>query len=157
MFLFFPRIAPAINLTVDRVYDGDTIKAVGHDIEIKVRLIGIDAPETPKGKDGHGQPFGEEAKQFLATLVLNKEVEIKGYGFGPYNRIIGEVFIGDKNVNLEMIKAGMAEVYKGKPPRGFNLSWYYRYESEARIAGRGMWSLQDSYISPAQWRAKWKK
>jgi endonuclease YncB( thermonuclease family) len=35
---------------VTRVYDGDTIKAEGHDITIKVRLVGIDAPETSKKK-----------------------------------------------------------------------------------------------------------
>ncbi len=42
---------------VVRVYDGDTFKAVGHDIEIKVRLAGIDTPETSKRKLQSGQPY----------------------------------------------------------------------------------------------------
>ena len=62
---------------VIRVYDGDTIKAVGHDIEIKVRLVGIDAPETSKGKRKPGQPFGRKAEKHLAALILNKVVDIK--------------------------------------------------------------------------------
>jgi endonuclease YncB( thermonuclease family) len=48
--LIFPCIALAGQFKVVRVYDGDTVKAVEHDIEIKVRLAGIDTPETQKGK-----------------------------------------------------------------------------------------------------------
>ena len=70
---------------VTRVYDGDTLKAVGHDIAIKDRLVGIDIPETKKRKNKPGQPFGEKAKGFLAGMVLNKQFFIKGYyghGYG---------------------------------------------------------------------------
>jgi endonuclease YncB( thermonuclease family) len=48
--LYLPTTSAAGLFKVVRVYDGDTVKAVGHDIEIKVRLVGIDAPETSKGK-----------------------------------------------------------------------------------------------------------
>ena len=47
-FLFiFPTFSFAGQFKVTHVYDGDTLIAEGHDIEIKVRLAGIDAPETP--------------------------------------------------------------------------------------------------------------
>ena len=42
--LMLPVAALVGQFKVTRVYDGDTIKAQGHDIEIKVRLVGIDAP-----------------------------------------------------------------------------------------------------------------
>jgi len=42
--LFYSSVSFAGQFKVVRVYDGDTIKAVGHDIEIKVRLVGIDSP-----------------------------------------------------------------------------------------------------------------
>ena len=87
---------------VVRVYDGDTVKAVGHDIEIKVRLVGIDAPETSKNKRDPGQPFSEKAPKYLTGMVLDKIVEIKGYGLGPYNRILGVVYVDGKNVNPEI-------------------------------------------------------
>ncbi len=120
VFLSFALPAGAGQFKVTRVYDGDTLKATGHDIEIKVRLVGIDCPETKKRKNKPGQPFGEKAKSFLAAMVLNKQVFIKGYGTGPYNRILAVVYVDRKNINLELIKAGLAEVYQGNPPRGFD-------------------------------------
>ena len=146
--LFIPYSSIAGQFKVVRVYDGDTVKAVGHDIEIKVRLVGIDCPETKKRKHKSGQPFGQKAKKFLAGMVLNKTVDIKGYGLGRYNRIIGVVFVDGKNVNLEMVKAGLAEVYRGKPPRVFDLKPYLQAEAEAKKAKRGIWSLGAKYISP---------
>jgi endonuclease YncB( thermonuclease family) len=49
-------------------------------------------------------------------MVLNKTVDVKGFGLGPYNQILDEAYVGGKNVNLAMISAGLAEVYRGKPP-----------------------------------------
>jgi len=94
------------------VSDGDTVKAEGHDIEIRIRLAGIDTPETAKGKRKPGQPYSQRAKKYLAELVLNKTVDIKGYGLGPYNRVLGVIYLDGKNINLEMVKAGLAEVYR---------------------------------------------
>jgi endonuclease YncB( thermonuclease family) len=152
-----PAIASAIHLKIDRVYDGDTVKAVGQDIEIKVRLAGIDAPETSKRKHQPGQPFSDASKKFLAGLVLNKDVEIKGYGLGPNNRIIGEIFVDGKNINLEMIRAGLAEVYQGKSPGRLDLESYRKLEVEARNAGRGVWSQGNYYTSPKVWRKMQRK
>jgi len=120
VFLFtLPTLCLAGQFTVTRVYDGDTIKAKGHDIEIKVRLVGIDAPETSKKKNNPGQPYSQQAKKYLTELVMNKTVDVQGYGLGPYNRILGVIFLNGKDINLEMVKVGLAEVYRGKPPRGF--------------------------------------
>jgi endonuclease YncB( thermonuclease family) len=137
---------------VVRIYDGDTIKAVGHDIEIKVRLVGIDAPETSKGKRKPGQPFGRKAEKYLAGLVLNRVVDIKGYGSDRYGRILAEIYVGDRNVNLEMVKTGYAEVYSGRPPKGLYMKEYKKAEDRARNVGQGIWSQGDKYISPALWR-----
>lgn len=46
-----------------------------------------------------------------SVLVLNKTVEIKKYGQDRYGRVLGVVFLGGKNANMEMVKAGYAEVY----------------------------------------------
>jgi len=150
--LFLPSICSAGQFKVTRVHDGDTIKAEGYDIQITARLVGIDAPELSKGKGQPGQPFSQKAKEYLASLVLNKTVEIKGYGVDSYNRILGVIHLGGKTVNLQMVKAGLAEAYRGKPPKGFNLQPYREAEKEARDAARGMWSLRDKYMSPRDWR-----
>jgi len=150
--LVLTAISFAGQFKVTRVYDGDTIKAQGHDIEFKVRLVGIDAPESPKRKREPGQPYSQQAKKYLAGLVLNKVVDIKGYGLDRNNRILGVIFLGDENINVEMVKAGLAELYRGKPARGLDLTALWRAEKEAREAKRGMWSLGDKYISPREWR-----
>jgi len=148
----WPSISSAGLFKVVRVYDGDTVKAVGHDIEIRVRLVGIDAPETSKGKNQAGQPFGRKAEKYLTGLVLNKVVDIKGYGTDRYGRILAEIYIDDKNINLDMVKTGYAEIYHGSPPRGLYMQEYQKAEKGARNSGQGIWSQGDKYISPALWR-----
>ena len=147
-----PHISDGGQFKVVRVYDGDTLKAQGYDIEIKVRLLGIDSPETQRGKRKPGQPYSQKAKEFLTQMVLNKVVEIKGYGLGPYNRTLGVVYLDGVNVNLEIVKAGLAEVYHGNSPRKFDIKPYLLAESEAKNTERGMWFLGDRYISPKDWR-----
>ncbi|MBW2101550.1 MAG: thermonuclease family protein, partial [Deltaproteobacteria bacterium] len=104
-----------------RVYDGDTVLARANDLVIKVRLVGIDAPEVSHGKRKPGQPYGRKAQKFLASLVLNKTVEIRAYGLDRYNRVLGVLVLNGRDINLEMIKAGLAEVYRGRPSRGFRM------------------------------------
>ena len=55
-------------------------------------------------------------------------------------------------MNLEMVKAGLAEVYRGRPAKGLDLEPYRAAEGEAKKAGIGMWSLGNEYISPMKWR-----
>ena len=72
-------------------------------------------------------------------------------------RILGVVYLNGKNINLEMIRAGLAEVYRGGRPRGLNLDPFWLAEKEASEALRGIWSLGDEYISPREWRRMYKK
>ena len=137
---------------VTKVYDGGTVKAQDHDIEIKVRLVGIDASEISRKKREPGQQYSQQAKKQLARLVLNKSVDIKGYGLDRFNRVLGVIYIGEQNINFEMVKAGLAEVYRGLAPHKFELTPYWKAEKEARDAKKGMWALGDKYISPKDWR-----
>jgi len=157
ILLITPSILFAGQFKVTGVYDGDSLTAIGHDIKIKVRLVGIDAPELKRGKHKPGQPFGQKAKKFLARLILNKQVFIKGYGLDYHNRILAVVYVDKKNINLEMIKAGLAEAYRGKPASGFDPSPYRTAEAQAKSQKRGMWSQGDKYISPKDWRKMNKK
>jgi len=144
--------AQAGEFKVTRVYDGDTFKAQGHDIEIKVRLMAIDAPETSKKKREAGQPYSQEAKKHLTGLIYGKVVDVKGYGLDRYGRTLGVVRVDGKNVNLEMVKAGLAEVYRGKMRSDFDLAPYLQAEQLARTMQKGMWSMGTIYISPKAWR-----
>ena len=124
---------------------------------VTVSLAGIDAPETSKGKRQPGQPYSRKAKKHLAGLVLNKVADIKGYGLDRYNRMLGVIYLDGQNVNVEMVKAGLAEVYRGRPPEGFDITPYLQAEKEAREAKKGMWSLGDEYISPGKWRKMYRQ
>ena len=88
----------------------------------------------------------------LASLVLNKPVDIVSYGTDRYGRTLGVVYVDGRDVNLEMVRAGLAEVYRGRPAKGFDNEPYQKAEDAARRAGVGMWSLGDKYISPKEWR-----
>lgn len=69
-----------------------------------------------------------------------------------YGRVLGVIAVGGKNVNLEMVNAGYAEVYRGNPPHGFDQSAYLKAEQEAKEGKRGMWTQGGWYVSPMVWR-----
>ena len=85
-------------------------------------------------------------------MLLGKTVEIEGYGLDRYSRMLGVVYVGDKNVNLEMIKEGLAEVYRGKAAKGLDLDPYWKAEAEAKKEMLNIWSLGDKYVFPTKWR-----
>lgn len=136
---------------VVKIYDGDTIQVKGLDLIFKIRLVGIDCPETGfKGQKG--QPFSQRAKQYLIHLLGHQKVTIKTYGTDAYNRQLAEIFADNKNINLEMIKAGMAAVYTGKFPKNLDSQIYLKEETIARQAGKGIWTQGHFYKNPRQWR-----
>jgi micrococcal nuclease len=153
LVLLLPSLSLAGQYQVYRVIDGDTFIVKHGSIKITIRLVGIDAPELSNNKRKDGQPFSRQSTQHLAGLVSNKTVDVKSYGADRNGRTLGEVFLLDgKNVNIEMIQAGLAEVYRGIPASGLDMELYWTAEEEARKAGRGMWQLGDKYVSPRDWR-----
>ena len=156
LFTFLP-ILPTLSLAgefiVTRVYDGDTILVTrDRSVTRKVILVGIDAPETSRNKYEPRQPYGQQSKKYLTSLVLNRTVSITSYDLDVYNRVLGVVIWEGININLEMVRSGLAEVYRGNSPKGLNLEPYWKAEKEAKASMRGMWSLGDKYISPKEWR-----
>ena len=84
------------------ISDGDTIKILDSDkISYKIRLNKIDAPEK-------GQAYGEASKKHLSSLIAGKNVRVVWEKEDRYGRILGEVFLGEKNINLQMVKDGYA-------------------------------------------------
>jgi len=155
ILLLSSTLFAAGSFKVVRVIVGNTIKISDNIKSAAIRLIWIDPPKTSKNNE-FGQLFSQTSTKHLARLALNKSVEIKSHGTDRYGRILGVVYCNGTNVNLEIVKAGLAEVYRGKPAKGFDNDPYRQPEKEARKAGRGMWSLGDRYVSPKEWR-KMKK
>ena len=98
-----------------------------------------------------------KAKEYLASLILNKKVQIKLYGKDASGRSLGEIFLEKINVNIEMMNAGLAEMYKGLPPRNLEINKYREAERKAKEAAIGIWELRDQYFSPWDWREVYKK
>lgn len=101
-----------VTATITKITDGDTVQAVTPEgTKLKVRLYGIDAPETPKGKIP-GEPFGNDSRDYLASLVSHQTVRVEIRDIDRYRRMVAILCLGDRNVNQEMIATGMAEAYR---------------------------------------------
>lgn len=138
-----PAAAPARSepLLVRSVVDGDTIDVatVG-----RVRLLGIDAPEIGRGFDTPA-PFGFEARDRLASLVLHRWVRLEqdGAPLDVYNRRLAYVVREDGLfVNAAIVRDGLARVSARTPLA--RLDELRAAESEAQTFRRGMWGASPS-------------
>ena len=124
------------------VTDGDTVRVLIDSREVRVRLEGIDAPESK-------QPYGTQSKTALSELVFGKDVRLVVSGKDRYGRTLGTLFVGEQNVNLQMVRDGMAWHYK----RFNHDETMAGAEREAREGRKGLW--QDaSPIAPWEWRRR---
>ena len=134
-----------------RVVDGDTIvvKGIG-----KVRLIGVDTPET-KHPRKPVEYFGKEASAFTKGMVEGKKVRLE-YDWqrkDKYNRTLTYVYVMTNDVrdmpefknrasielmvNAELIKQGYGHAYTRYSFK--YLEQFRKYEKEAREKKRGLW------------------
>src|SRR5262245_45815373 len=126
------------------VADGDTITVLDvNKVQHRIRLFGIDAPER-------GQAFGTKSREALASAVHEKNVRVVWKEKDQYGRIVGDVFVGDRHVNLEQVRSGLAWWYKTYAPKSKALE---EAEAEARKERRGLWKDRDPE-PPWQYRRK---
>lgn len=121
---------------VERVIDGDTLLLTGGE---KVRLIGVDTPET-KHPQKPVQRFGMEAYHFTKRMVEGKEVhlEFDWQKRDKYGRLLAYVFLMDGTfLNAEIIKRGYGFAYTRFPFK--YLDEFRAYEREARENEKGLW------------------
>jgi endonuclease YncB( thermonuclease family) len=81
-------------------------------------------------------------------------VEIQDWGKDRYGQAFGVIFLDGENVNLKMVRSGLAEVYRGRMRQDFDDRMYKAVEMEARHRQIGMWSIGNIYISPRVWRQR---
>ena len=128
-----------------RIVDGDTLHLNG----TKIRLHGIDAPETRQEcRRDNGAPYrcGEAATEALRALVASNPVQCQGTTHDRYGRLIGVCYANGVNLNAEMVRQGWALAY-----RRYSKD-YVSAEDEAQAAKRGVWA---GYFEPPWvWRRK---
>jgi len=125
---------------VVRVIDGDTFvcKFKGTKEE-KIRLIGVDTPET-KHPRKPVEYFGKEASAFTKRMVEGKRVKL-GYDWqrkDRYGRTLAYVYLEDGTfLNAEIIKEGYGFAYTKYPFK--YLDEFRELQKEARLNKRGLW------------------
>lgn len=132
-------------MTVTAVHDGDTISVLditdGH--KYTIRLTRIDAPELK-------QPYGKEARIYLENLIKDKSVRVElvqGDFHGP--RIDCEVFLGDMNINDQLVRTGNAWWYEHFAPQDLNM---LKCQTIAQACKYGLWK-DPKPIAPWDFRA----
>ena len=97
--------APALptTATASRIVDGDTFEL---DTGQAVRLYGISCPD-------YNEPFYEEATDFTTEFIENQTVALEyesGYESDKFDRLLVYAIVDDQNLNIELARAGLAEV-----------------------------------------------
>lgn len=144
LFAFMPLILFSQVLTgrVVKIADGDTFTLlVNGNEQVKIRLDGIDAPEK-------GQAYGNKAKEYLSGMIWGEPVTVNVKSKDRYGRSIGKVSTPTiSDVNLEMIRAGYAWLYRDYN----NDKTYTAAENQARKNMRGLWQDKNP-IRPQDFR-----
>ena len=131
------------NGEVVRVVDGDTIVVDFDGDEERVRLIGIDTPESVK-PDSPVECFGKEASAYTASLLpdgspvrVERDVEARD----DFGRLLGYVFRADDGVfvNLEIVEQGYAQPLT-IPPNVAHADEFVDAARAAEAADRGLWA-----------------
>jgi micrococcal nuclease len=127
---------------VTSIVDGDTIKATIDGSSEKIRLLGIDTPET-KDPRKPVQCYGKEATEKLTKLLMNKKVRlVKDLSQGSrdkYGRLLRYIYLEDgTNINATMVKEGYAFAYRKYPTD--QLEELIELENLAKNSNIGLWS-----------------
>lgn len=126
---------------VARVVDGDTLLLDGGE---RVRLIGVDTPETVR-PDHPVEPLGPEASAFTRRHVDGRDVrlEFDRERRDRFERLLAYVYVGDFFLNEELIRAGYSKAVTRFPYSEAMKRRFRAAEAEARHARRGLWALEE--------------
>ena len=141
-FVFQCISAESLTGKVISIADGDTATILTGNKKTKVRLAEIDTPEK-------NQPYGKEAKKALSDFIFGKTVRIEVQTIDRYGRTVGKIFLGNLDINKEMVRAGHAWVYR----RYTKDETLFKLEEYAMQNMFGLWALpEDQHIAPWEGR-----
>ncbi|MGM1051816.1 MAG: thermonuclease family protein [Pseudomonadota bacterium] len=123
------------------IYDGDTVTVTCSGQRERVRLYCIDAPEMDQAH------WGRQSRDTLRRITPS-HVSIVTHDRDRYGRVIGELFDGERSLNMALVEAGEAVVY----PQYCSERRYAVAERLARQAGLGVWGQPGLQQRPWEWR-----
>ena len=127
-------------VTVQRVVDGDTVVVRAGGRSERVRLIGVDTPETVdprKPVQCYGPEASAHTKERLAPgtrVTLEPDAEARD----KYGRLLAYVYVGGVRYDDELLRLGYARLLI-IPPNGVHARAMLRAALDARAARRGLW------------------
>jgi len=128
---------------VSKVIDGDTLSILMDGKTIKVRVIGINTPETvdPRRKvECFGKEASDQAKKLLSGKSVRLEADPTQDDKDKYRRLLRYVYLSNNlDYGLEMIRAGYAYEYTYDVPYKYQKE-YKKAQREAEVAKTGLWS-----------------
>ncbi len=130
ILIFVPEASFPWSGKVVGVSDGDTITVLRGARPEKIRLFGIDCPESD-------QDFGTKAKKFTSNMAFGKTVEVIPTGELTYGRTVAWVNVDGQSLNKELIRNGLAWWYRRHAEGESELELL---EAEAREQRIGLWS-----------------
>lgn len=146
-FLFEEEVVEGGWYKVSKVIDGDTFWAqdsVGD--ELKIRLIGVDAPETRNVFNKKKHPFGHVSKQYLTDFIWGDVVQLQFDvdSLDRYGRTLAYVYRADGTfVNEHMVRQGYATIMTVQPNVKY-ADLFLQAQEYARDNGLGVWG--DEYV-----------
>jgi|GEM_PF-643835 len=142
--------AQTVEGIVRAVYDGDTVLLLTRNqSKLKVRLYGIDAPETKK-PDKPGQPYGSNSKRTLMYKIIGRQVQADIMDTDQYQRAVAVIHYEGRDINREMVAEGMAWAYRNYL-KGAYASKYIDAEERARSRRLGLWR-ENNPLPPWEFR-----
>lgn len=134
----------SVTYKVKKVVDGDTFWIEdGTEKGQKIRLIGINAPESRNTGRKKKQPFGKEAKSHLIQLLADKRVtlEYDADKYDQYGRTLAYVYLEDGTfLNAYLVEEGYAQVAT-YPPNVKYIDLFLEKQRIARENNKGLWAL----------------
>lgn len=129
--------------SVSRVVDGDTIIAKKDSVEERVRLIGVDTPESVDPRKA-AECFGKEAAQFTRELAQGKSIRMESdrsqNDRDVYGRLLRYVFLEDGTLlNHTIIAKGYGHEYTHRLPYRYQ-RFFKKAERKARSQRAGLWA-----------------
>ena len=134
------QVGESFDGSVVGITDGDTISVLRDGEQVRVRVEGIDTPESD-------QAFGAQASAFTSSLLRNKRVAVRVRDVDRYGRLVSRVQVGGIDLSVALVTEGLA--------------WHYTQysddpvlaaaEAQARSSKIGLWS-QSAPVPPWEFR-----